>query len=204
MAKGLEGRTYAIPHDANLAVALTRIMAKRTGSLVVTGKDGTVCGLITERDILLQVARYEGAKAAASSSSSAAAYGSSSNNNNSTIPRWQELRVEQAMTPNSKVICTFADDPVKLGLSIMARYTFRNMPVIATRASQLQQLQAEGSSSSSDSSSSSSSSSEQQQHPYVLGVLSIHDLIEGALVNSQYFAKDLKAQLVKVSRERKG
>ncbi len=49
-AKG--GRIVTIEHDATVTDAIARLVQNNIGSLPVTGKDGTLAGIFSERDVL--------------------------------------------------------------------------------------------------------------------------------------------------------
>jgi CBS domain-containing protein len=99
-AKGADVETIA-PH-ATVADAAHRLRSKGIGSLVVSSGDGRVDGLISERDIVLGLARHGG--------------------------RVLELRVADVMT-RSVTACT-PTDTLKHVMAQMTLHRNRHLPVV--------------------------------------------------------------------------
>ena len=93
---------FAIGRDATLAEAVRVLADKRIGALIVTGADGRLCGILSERDIVRKLAETPG----------------------QTLPQ----KVEDNMTADVKT-CT-RDDSLVSVLRVMSEGRFRHMPVV--------------------------------------------------------------------------
>ncbi len=87
--------------DASITEAMSLLSEKKIGALVVTDDNGTICGILSERDIVSLIAS-EGASAL-------------------------DLPVSQAMTASVK-LC-HEDHTVNQVMEIMTRGRFRHLPV---------------------------------------------------------------------------
>lgn len=58
MLAGKGRGVFTTPPDSTIETAIGAMKAERIGALVVTGKDETVLGIITERDVLLGLADH--------------------------------------------------------------------------------------------------------------------------------------------------
>ncbi|MBI3303580.1 MAG: CBS domain-containing protein [Deltaproteobacteria bacterium] len=89
--------------EATIHDAMTMLVNHRIGSLVVTGEQGKIVGIITERDILREcAARSE---------------------------RVKDTRVREVMTTN--LIIGVPDDEVSYVMGIMTHNRIRHLPIIA-------------------------------------------------------------------------
>lgn len=96
------GGVIAIGRDATLAEAVTLLAEKRIGALVVTDGKGTLCGILSERDIVRKLAATPG----------------------QTLPQ----SVAENMTADVKT-CAPGDSLVSV-LQTMSEGRFRHMPVL--------------------------------------------------------------------------
>lgn len=96
------GGVIAIGRDATLSEAVAVLAEKRIGALVVTDGRGTLCGILSERDIVRKLAQTPG----------------------QTLPQ----SVAENMTSDVKT-CTAADSLVSV-LRTMSEGRFRHMPVM--------------------------------------------------------------------------
>lgn len=95
-------RVFAIRPDDTLSDAVKMLRDKRVGALVVTEADGSLAGILSERDIVRKLAETPG----------------------QTLPQ----TVRENMTPN--VITCEASDPLVKVLRLMIDGKFRHMPVM--------------------------------------------------------------------------
>ena len=78
------------------------MLAKKIGSLLVTDKDGTLVGIISERDFLTIVGEH--------------------------TKDWEDITVSDVMT--KEVITTTAEDTLEQVMSIMTEHHIRHIPVM--------------------------------------------------------------------------
>ncbi len=97
------GTTYTISSSDTLSTAVTVLRDRRIGALLVTGIDGTLEGILSERDIVRKLAETPG----------------------QTLPQ----TVGENMT--TKVETCAPDDPLVKVLRRMNEGRFRHMPVVS-------------------------------------------------------------------------
>ncbi len=96
------GGIISIGRDASLSEAVQVLAEKRIGALVVTEADGSLCGILSERDIVRKLAATPG----------------------QTLPQ----KVEDNMTKDVKT-CAPGDTMVSV-LRVMTEGRFRHMPIV--------------------------------------------------------------------------
>ncbi|MEM9248392.1 MAG: CBS domain-containing protein [Pseudomonadota bacterium] len=106
LIEGKGGETFTVRPDETIAHAVGVLRDRRIGALVVTEADGTLCGILSERDIVRKLAETPG----------------------QTLPQ----TVSENMTRNVET-CT-PDDTLVTVLVRMAEGKFRHMPVVESGA----------------------------------------------------------------------
>lgn len=99
-AKGSE--VYTIGPDASVLEALGRLAEKDVGALVVTGSDGRIVGMLSERDYARKVALVHRVS--------------------------RDTPVRDIMT--QEVICVAPEQTVETCMALMTRKRFRHLPVV--------------------------------------------------------------------------
>ncbi|WP_322795135.1 CBS domain-containing protein [Tepidiforma sp.] len=94
-------RVATIPANVSVAEAVATLAARNIGALVVTGPDGAVAGIISERDIIRALAAGQPLRA---------------------------LAVAEVMT--SPVVCGALEDDIEPVLATMTARHFRHLPVV--------------------------------------------------------------------------
>lgn len=100
--KSKGGQVYSISPDSTLKDALSEMLARTIGSLLVLGGDGKLIGILSERDMLRAV--Y---------------------NNGAD---WAGVRVANVMT--REVVTADADKSVDFAMDLMTRYRIRHLPAL--------------------------------------------------------------------------
>ena len=95
-------RVFAITPDVALADAVDMLVTRRIGSVLVLDANGTIAGIISERDVVRAIAK-QGATA-------------------------MSLRVAEAMTTDV-VVCD-PDDSIDQVMAVMTSGRFRHLPVV--------------------------------------------------------------------------
>ncbi|MBN1556655.1 MAG: CBS domain-containing protein [Lentisphaerae bacterium] len=98
------GEVHAIAPDASLEDCVSRLNEKRIGALVVQDKDGTLQGIVSERDILRAVDEPGGTLAGRT--------------------------VGDIMTPREKLITTTSAQDVRDVMDTMTHHRIRHVPVL--------------------------------------------------------------------------
>lgn len=87
--------------DANLGEAIRVMMETRVGAVLVTGSDGVLVGILTERDFLSKVAG---------------------------VPGYERMLVAEFMTPGPETVAP--TDPLAVALGKMDSGGYRHLPVV--------------------------------------------------------------------------
>ena len=90
-----------VPVGANLGQAIGEMMSQRVGAVLVTGPDGKLVGILTERDFLSKVAG---------------------------VPGYERLSVEEFMTRSPETVAP--GDPLAVALGKMDSGGYRHLPVV--------------------------------------------------------------------------
>ena len=93
-----------IAPEASLSECINLLNEKRIGALLVVSEDGSVKGIISERDILKQ-----------------------------TIPladRWSEVKVETLMTPAERLVTAERTETIEKAMALMTERRVRHLPII--------------------------------------------------------------------------
>ena len=93
---------YSISPDATMGEMVQEMLARRIGSLLVLNDDGSLAGIITERDFLREVAGHK--------------------------DQWASVRVGDVMT--TELVTTSFDEKLEEVLGKMSKNRVRHMPVI--------------------------------------------------------------------------
>lgn len=104
------GDVFFIGTDATIHDALRMLNARRIGALIVTGGDGTIAGIVSERDLL----RECGERCATAGDGSLAAFGN--------VP------VRAVMTRD--VITATQDDALTTVMNVMTENRIRHLPIV--------------------------------------------------------------------------
>lgn len=101
--KGLEVAT--IPVDAVVADAMSEMVGRNIGSLVVTGPAGEIEGILTERDILIHAHR--------------------------STTNCKGLAVREVMTPKEKLVVGRSQDDVEAAMAAFTERHIRHLPIVS-------------------------------------------------------------------------
>ena len=93
---------YSISPENTLKQMADEMLAKKIGSLLVTNKEDTLVGIISERDFLTIVGEH--------------------------TKDWEDITVSDVMT--KEVITTTAEDTLEQVMSIMSEHHIRHIPVM--------------------------------------------------------------------------
>ena len=93
---------FSITADGTLKDMVKEMLGRSIGSLLVLNDDGSIAGIITERDFLHNVAKY--------------------------ADSWESIRVGDVMI--KKVICAEVDETVDVVMARMTKKRVRHMPVL--------------------------------------------------------------------------
>jgi len=93
---------YSISPENTLKQMADEMLAKKIGSLLVTDKDGTLVGIISERDFLTIVGEH--------------------------TKDWEDITVSDVMT--KEVVTAAPEDTLEQVMSIMTEHHIRHIPVI--------------------------------------------------------------------------
>jgi CBS domain-containing protein len=93
---------YSISADDTLKDMVKEMLGRSIGSLLVLNEDGSIAGIITERDFLHNVAKYP--------------------------DTWEAVRVGDVMI--KKVLSALADETLDEVMSRMTRHRVRHMPIV--------------------------------------------------------------------------
>ena len=96
------GDVYSISPESSLKQMADEMLAKKIGSLVVTEKDGSLAGIISERDFLNIVGRHS--------------------------KDWEDISVSDVMT--KEVITANPEDTLEQVMSVMTQHHIRHIPVM--------------------------------------------------------------------------
>ena len=96
------GVVYSISPENTLKQMADEMLAKKIGSLLVTDKDGTLVGIISERDFLTIVGEH--------------------------TKDWEDITVSDVMT--KEVVTAAPEDTLEQVMSIMTEHHIRHIPVI--------------------------------------------------------------------------
>jgi len=96
------GGVVTIPPETTVYEAIDLLTEKRIGSLIVTQHDGTVAGIITERDVLRIVKDH--------------------------LPRVKEAPVSEFMSRD--LVCAVPNDDLDYAMNVMTENRIRRLPVM--------------------------------------------------------------------------
>ena len=96
------GDVYSISPESSLKQMADEMFAKKIGSLVVTDKDGSLAGIISERDFLNIVGKHS--------------------------KDWEDISVSDVMT--KEVITANPEDTLEQVMSVMTQHHIRHIPVM--------------------------------------------------------------------------
>jgi len=96
------GDVYSISPESSLKQMADEMLAKKIGSLVVTEKDGSLAGIISERDFLNIVGKHS--------------------------KDWEDISVSDVMT--REVITANPEDTLEQVMSVMTQHHIRHIPVM--------------------------------------------------------------------------
>jgi|TARA_B100001013_G_C24413531_1_gene364884 CBS domain-containing protein len=96
------GDVYSISPESSLKQMADEMLAKKIGSLVVTEKDGSLAGIISERDFLNIVGKHS--------------------------KDWEDISVSDVMT--KEVITANPEDTLEQVMSVMTQHHIRHIPVM--------------------------------------------------------------------------
>ena len=96
------GDVYSISPESSLKQMADKMLAKKIGSLVVTEKDGSLAGIISERDFLNIVGKHS--------------------------KDWEDISVSDVMT--KEVITANPEDTLEQVMSVMTQHHIRHIPVM--------------------------------------------------------------------------
>ena len=96
------GDVYSISPESSLKQMADEMLAKKIGSLVVTEKDGSLAGIISERDFLNIVGKH--------------------------TKDWEDISVSDVMT--KEVITANPEDTLEQVMSVMTQHHIRHIPVM--------------------------------------------------------------------------
>jgi len=159
VAKGKDGIMHTVKSSEPIARVIRKFVENRVGLLVVLDDvDGTVRGVVCERDVILVIGRSMSQSTnhgtAGQTPASAGVGGSSGGvalaSSLQIDPAWANIPVSEVMTPSEKVLTAFSDDSPQLLMSILCSAGFRYLPVIDRT---------------------------ETQGSYLVGVLSLHDIL---------------------------
>ena len=98
-------RICSIAPDATVREALKQLNAYRIGVLMVVATNGTIEGLVSERDILRALSNVTGDV--------------------------RDIQVARIMTPKEKLLIVTPDDDINYAMNIMTENRVRHLPIVA-------------------------------------------------------------------------